>query len=111
MRIIRNRMLPPRRYDAINILGLLFCRPTTQITAELVRHEQIHTRQMIEMLFVGFYLWYLVEWLVRLPLPGNAYRMLSLEREAYDHMDEPDYLRQRRPYAWTAYLHHKPLVS
>jgi len=104
MKIIRNRILPPRRYDAINIAGLLFCRKGTQITSDLVRHEQIHTRQMIEMLFIGFYLWYLVEWLIRLPLHGNAYHHIGFEREAYDHMDEPDYLKRRRPYAWFRYL-------
>lgn len=105
MKIIRNRLLPPRRYDAINIAGLLFCRRSTKITQELVRHEQIHTRQMIEMLFVGFYLWYLIEWLIRIPMKGNAYRHISFEQEAYDHMDEKHYLEHRRPYAWLKYIH------
>lgn len=104
MKIIRNRILPPRRYDAINIFGLFFCRKGTSVTPELVRHERIHTRQMAELLFVGFYLWYAIEWLIRLPLRGNAYRHLCFEREAYDHEDEPGYLKRRRPYAWLRYL-------
>ncbi len=104
MKIVRNRLLPPKRFDAINILGLLFCRKGTLLSDEMVRHEQIHTRQMIEMALIGFYLWYVVEWLVRLLMKGNAYRHISLEREAYSHMDEPHYLATRKPYAWVKYL-------
>ena len=104
MKIIRNHILPPRHYDAINIMGLLFCHKDIVLTKELVRHELIHTRQMRETLFVGFYLWYILEWLIRLPLKGNAYLHISFEREAYEHMDEPDYLLRRRPYAWFKYL-------
>lgn len=104
MKIIRNRFLPPKDYAAINIMGLLFCRRDTRITPMTVRHEQIHTRQMVELLFVGFYLWYVVEWLIRLPMKGNAYHNISFEREAYDCMYDEDYLRHRRPFAWIHYL-------
>ncbi|KXB40600.1 hypothetical protein HMPREF1870_01683 [Bacteroidales bacterium KA00344] len=103
MKIIRNPLLPPKNYDAINIMGLLFCRKFTIITPDIVRHEQIHTRQMVELLFVGFYIWYLIEWLIRLPMKGNAYHNLCFEREAYDNMDDEHYLRRRKPYAWMKY--------
>ena len=103
MKIIRNRLLPPKNFDAINIIGLLFCHKSTIITPEIVRHEQIHTRQMAELLFVFFYLWYFMEWLVRLFMRGNAYHHISFEREAYDHMDEPDYLKRRKHFAWMKY--------
>lgn len=106
MKIIRNPWLPPRGYDAINILGIIFCRRSAIIDDELVRHERIHTYQMRELLFVGFYLWYVVEWLVRLPMRGNAYRNISFEREAYSHDGDAGYLRRRRPYAWLHYLRH-----
>jgi hypothetical protein len=39
---------------------------------------------MKEMLYIPFYLWYGVEWLVKLFCKGNAYRNISFEREAYD---------------------------
>ncbi|PTL33560.1 hypothetical protein C7120_02815 [Prevotella sp. oral taxon 376] len=104
MKIIHNPLLPPRRYDAVNILGLLLCRKGTTLTADLIQHERIHTAQMREMGFVGFYLWYLLEWLVRLPMKGRAYTNISLEREAYEHMNDPDYLLRRRHYAWWKHL-------
>jgi len=59
---------------------------------------------MWELLVVGFYLWYLVEWMIRLPMKGRAYSNISMEREAYDHMDDPNYLLTRKPYAWIKYL-------
>jgi hypothetical protein len=106
MIVIRNRWLPIRGYDAMNLFGCLLCRRETVLSDDLVLHERIHTRQMMELLFVGFYLWYLVEWLIRLPLRGNAYRNISFEREAYAHQLEPDYLSRRKRYAWWHYLWH-----
>lgn len=104
MLIVHNRLIPFKNYDAINILGMLFCRKGTTITADLIQHERIHTRQMIELGFVFFYLFYVIEWLIRLPMRGRAYLNISFEREAYRHMDDPNYLLNRRPYAWTRYL-------
>lgn len=104
MKMIRNRFLPPKGFEAINMFGLLFFRREATLTEELVRHERIHTAQMIELLFIGFYLWYVAEWLIRLACSGNAYRNISFEREAYKHMDEPGYLSRRKHYAWLKYL-------
>ena len=104
MKIIHNRLLPFRQYDAINICGVLFCRKGTTVTAELIQHERIHTAQMLEMLIVGFYLFYFIEWLVRLTRPGRAYRNISFEREAYAHQHDPNYLLHRRHFAWWKYL-------
>ena len=104
MKIIHNRFLPPKRFTAINLFGILFCRKDTSLTTDIIQHERIHTAQMMEMLVVGFYLWYLVEWLVRIPMKSRSYSNLSFEREAYSHMHDPNYLKHRRPYAWVKYL-------
>jgi len=104
MKIIRNSLLPPKHYDAINLFGLLFCRKNVTITTGLIQHERIHTAQMLEMFIAGFYLWYIIEWLIRLPMKGRAYTSISLEREAYRHMGETDYLLHRKHYAWIYYL-------
>ena len=104
VKIIHNRLLPFRRFDAINICGLLFCRKGVTITTDLIQHERIHTAQMLEMFVVGFYLWYIAEWLIRLPMRGRAYSNISFEREAYEHMHDPNYLLTRRRFAWWKYL-------
>lgn len=104
MKIIRTKYIPVRGFSAINLLGVLFVHPGVYLSQELINHERIHTAQILEMGIVGFYLWYLVEWLVRLVRHGNAYRRLSMEREAYENQRDLDYLKHRRHYAWRKYL-------
>ena len=104
--MIYNRFIPFGSFVAINLFGFIFVRKGERLTTTGLRHEHIHTRQMREMLFLGFYLWYVVEWLVRLLQYRNglrAYYAISFEREAYQHQHEPNYLEQRRHFAW---LHH-----
>ena len=101
MIIIRSKYMPPmKRFYAINILGVMFVHPGVAVHDSLINHERIHTAQMRELGYLPFYLLYLLEWLVRLCLPGNAYRKLSFEKEAYDHMFDDNYLKHRRHYAW-----------
>ncbi|WP_456099266.1 hypothetical protein [Prevotella jejuni] len=107
MKIIRTKYFPPKNYDAINILGLLFVHPGVRLTKELINHERIHTCQMMEMLILPFYIWYVIEWLIRLSMAGRAYMNLSFEREAYQNMNNLNYLNQRRPFAWIKYLREK----
>lgn len=104
MKIIRNNLLLPKRFAAVNLFGILLCRKETKVTPKIINHERIHTAQMIEMFVVFFYLWYVVEWLLRLPFKGNAYRNISFEREAYCHDDNLDYLKSRRCFAWWKFL-------
>jgi len=104
MKIIRTKYIPLRGFSAINLLGILFVHPGVYLSQELVNHERIHTAQILEMGIIGFYVWYVVEWLVRLLRRGNAYRKISFEREAYDNQRDLDYLQHRRHYAWRKYL-------
>ena len=72
------------------------------------RHEHIHTLQQRELLFVGFFIWYIVEWLVRLLQYRNAkraYLNISFEREAYAHESDKHYEQHRHHYASFAYLY------
>lgn len=103
MKIVRSRHIPFGHFSAINLLGVLFVHPGVYLSQELINHERIHTRQMLELAVLPFYLLYVLEWMVRLLMHGNAYRNISFEREAYRHQRQPDYLKHRRPYAW---LHH-----
>lgn len=100
MLIVRNSFLPGKRYAAINLCGVLFCRRDTLVTPVMINHERIHTAQMLEMGILPFYIWYLVEWLIKVPTPGRAYMRISFEREAYRHEHDLEYLSHRRLYAW-----------
>ena len=98
MKIIHNRFIPFRGFKAINLLGVMFVRRGLKVNEVDIRHERIHTRQMLELGIVMFYVLYLIEWLVRLPMRGNAYRNISFEREAYRHDGDLQYLKHRRHY-------------
>lgn len=101
-RIVRTRHFPPRRrFYAINLCGLVFAnRP---LSATELNHERIHTAQQRELLYVGFFVWYVAEWLW-LRLSGrsamSAYRAVRFEQEAYRHEADPTYLARRRHYAY-----------
>lgn len=102
MRIIENYVLPPQGYIAITIGPFILTRNRRRITPTVVRHESIHWEQEKELLVVGFYLLYLIEFVARLIAVRNwklAYRALSFEREAYAHQSERTYLEYRRHYA------------
>ena len=104
MKIVRTKYLPLRGFSAMNFLGILFVHPGVYLSQELINHERIHTAQLLEMGIIGFYIWYLVEWLVRLVQRGSAYRRLSMEREAYENQRDLDYLKHRKHFAWRKYL-------
>ncbi len=105
--IIHNRFIPFSSFYAINICGLIFVRKGIHLSARELNHERIHTRQQLEMLFVFFYVWYLAEWLIKICLYRNrikAYRNISFEREAYKHMNNLNYLKHRKHFAWMKHL-------
>ena len=100
--IILNNLIPFRGFKAINLIGIVFVRKEyeNQITLRDINHEDIHTAQMRELLFIFFYVIYFFEWLIRLMGPsGTAYRNISFEREAYNHEDDLRYLDKRKHFA------------
>ena len=107
MIIIRNNLIPFRGYSAVTIWPFIFVRRSAWYSNDTDRHERIHGRQQLEMLLLLFYLWYGVEYLVRLCITrsrSRAYRSVSFEQEAYAHECDQDYLKHRRLYAWLKYL-------
>ena len=96
MKIIENSLIPFPGFLAINLFGVIFIRKGGVLSEVAINHEQIHTAQMKELGFVGFYLVYFIEWLIRLFLPGNAYRNISFEKEAYQHEKDFEYLKDRQ---------------
>lgn len=105
MKVIYNSRFPWGTFHGINLFGVVFVqRRWGRMGRYELNHERIHTLQQREMLFVFFYLWYGVEFLVRLCLckgdPMRAYYSIGFEREAYGHERDLSYCRWRRWYAW-----------
>lgn len=73
----------------------------------LVNHEKIHLRQQKELFVIFFYLFYVVEWMIKLIQFRNgylAYINLSFEREAYQNESNLNYLKSRKLYRFFNYL-------
>ena len=66
MKIIENNILPPKGYKAITLLNMIFVRKGTELNEVDINHEAIHWEQEKELLIVGFYLLYVIEFIVRL---------------------------------------------
>lgn len=59
------------------------------------------------MLWVFFFIWYVLEFCFNLIFYGNwkkAYKNISFEKEAYEHEGNPNYLNDRKPWAFLKYL-------
>lgn len=108
MKIIRNNIIPFLGYKAVNIFGILFVRKNAKLSDIDINHEKIHTAQMKEMCYLGYYLWYLLEWILCLFVSGfsggYAYHDISFEEEAYGNENNLEYLETRKHYSWTKYL-------
>jgi len=105
--VVYNNIIPFRGVAAVNLFGILFVRNGVVLTDRMLNHERIHTRQMREMLYLFFYLWYLVEWLIRLPfhwIGKGAYYLIAFEREAYENEFDLNYLSKRKLFAWFKFL-------
>lgn len=101
-----SNIIPIRGFLAVNLFGVVVVRKDEwdecgwKQRQEVIRHEAIHTAQGRELLWIGFYLAYLLEWLWRLVFhTRTAYSGISFEREAYDNQGDPDYLKHRKHFA------------
>lgn len=103
MKIIYNSIIPVKGFIAMNLFGVLFVRKGKKLKDITLNHESIHTEQIKELGYIFFYIVYILEWIVRLFMNGNAYRNISFEQEAYDNQLDPNYLKNRKRYCWLKY--------
>ena len=102
-----NNLIPFKGYTAMTVWPFLFIRKGVKVSDKLIRHEEIHATQQKEMLIVFFYVWYVMEWLVRCLMYCNmkaAYKNVSFEREAKTNETNAAYLEERRLFSWVKYI-------
>ena len=108
MPIFRNKHIPFRGFQAINLFGFVFVRKDSfPLNETAINHEKIHTRQMLELAFLPFYLFYIFEWIWRSIAHKSfkkGYFSISFEREAYENQENMEYLKKRRFWAFLKYL-------
>lgn len=70
---------------------------------KLVNHETIHFHQCLETLLIGFYVIYLIEFLVKSLIHRSfrkGYKAISFEIEAYNNEKDYKYIDKRKRFSW-----------
>lgn len=107
---VYNQIIPVSGYIAITLFPLVFVRNDNKqkFTPTVNRHEVTHAYQQLECLWLIFFVWYLVEWVIKIPLcyftGKDAYRSISFEQEAYANQGKVNYNKERKHYAWIKYV-------
>ncbi len=103
MFLIVNKYLLRKRFVGVTLWPFIVMKDRAlENDVVFINHERIHFRQQRELLVLPFYIWYGLEFLVRLLQYKDrykAYRNISFEREAYTNELDLDYLKRRS--AWT----------
>lgn len=85
--------------------GIYFAKGPYITIPTIVNHERTHEAQQFELMFILFYVWYVLEWIIKsILIFGNAYRSISFEVEAYRYDHILNYNSIRKPYAWIKFL-------
>lgn len=99
MILIVYKYLTPRGFRGITFYPfVILANREDALNGVFVNHEKIHLRQQLELLILPFYVWYFLEYLIRLVQYKNrttAYYNISFEREAYKNEKDLDYLKSR----------------
>ncbi|SFI95066.1 hypothetical protein [Myroides guanonis] len=100
--------LIPKGFDGLSFFPFLFVKDKKLLDSKVfMNHEKIHLKQQLEMLLLIFYVWYLLEFVVRWIQCGSryrAYREISFEKEAYQNEMDLDYLTRRKLFSFIKYL-------
>lgn len=78
-----------------------------RLSKRIIRHESIHTKQQEEMLVLPFYVWYVIEWFIKIFIYGSlnkAYLKISFEQEAKKNERKPTYLKKRKHFSWLKFI-------
>ena len=108
MFLIVTKYLIPNGYRGLAVFPFVVVKYSVDKENPLfVNHERIHLRQQLELLVIPFFLWYFLEFLLRLVQYRNmnlAYINISFEREAYANEKDLDYLKQSSFWTFLKYI-------
>lgn len=108
MFLLVTKYLIPKGYRGLAIFPFVFVKHHfDKENAVFVNHERIHLRQQLELLIIPFFIWYFLEFILRLIQFKNAdsaYRNISFEREAYVNEKDIGYLRKRNFWNFLKYI-------
>jgi hypothetical protein len=95
--IIYNKYIPFKGFKAMAIFPFIFVRGEN-VSQKTINHEKIHFAQQKELFIIGFYILYLIFWII------FGYRNNPFEREAYKCDLNLSYLNRRVKFSWKNYI-------
>jgi hypothetical protein len=108
MFLIVTKYLIPKGYRGLTVFPFVFVKyGLDKENSVFINHERIHLRQQLELLIIPFFIWYFLEFFLRLIQYKNtdlAYRNISFEREAYANENNIDFLKQRSFWEFLKYI-------
>jgi len=108
MILIVFKYLTPRGFRGLTFFPFVFMADKDDKLNEVfINHEKIHIRQQLELLVFPFFVWYGLEYLLRLIQYKDrkkAYYNISFEREAYAKEKDLNYLKKRPFWGFLMYL-------
>jgi len=108
MFIIVTKYLIPKGYRGVTVFPfVILAYEKDRQDQSLINHEKIHIRQQLELLLLPFFIWYFLEYLIRLLQYGRhatAYRNISFEREAYNNDHNLEYIQNRKFWNFVNYI-------
>ncbi|MCF8274600.1 MAG: hypothetical protein K9I95_12290 [Flavobacteriaceae bacterium] len=106
--ILCSKYLVPKGYVGLAIFPFVFLKDKTfKNDVVLLNHENIHLKQQLEFLIIPFFVWYGIEFLIRLYQYKSwylAYKNISFEREAFANENNANYLKLRGFWQFLKYL-------
>lgn len=100
MKLVYNNIIPFPGFRCINLFGILFVRSKFRgtLTRVVLNHENIHSAQIKDCLYVFYYPLYVLFWLIEVLRPpyNSAYKDNCFEREAQLNETNLNYLRNRK---------------
>lgn len=130
MIVIKNKFIPFKGYETINLFGILFTRDDFIDPTEY-NHESIHSVQILECMILSaviitaicimfniswwwlllsifmYYIQYGLEYvIIRFfhTKQNEAYHDVSFEEEAYKYEYDLNYIKHRIPFSWIKYI-------
>jgi hypothetical protein len=108
MFLIVTKYLIPKGYRGLAVFPFVFVKyRLDKENTVFVNHERIHLCQQLELLIIPFFIWYFIEFILRLIQYKNmdlAYRNICFEREAYAKEKDPNYLKKRSLWNFLKYV-------
>ncbi len=106
--ILISKYIVPKGFIGITVFPFIFLREKSlRNDKTLINHEKIHLQQQLELGIFFFFIFYGLEWFIKLLKYKNsytAYQNISFEREAYQNETDFLYLKKRKWWRFLKYI-------